>query len=133
MLQEDYSPIQLKAQHSDMEHALKWLNLQLTPRVDEQTLARTMVLIEELYTNTIDHGYRWECDEPVVVGYKRQAGELHLYFADKAPAFDPRTLNSPSGRDIGGNGLFLIRKLPKSVDYQFKDGWNRVLLVLEAQ
>src|SRR5215831_15488379 len=44
------------------------------------------LLVEELFTNTVEHGHRGECDEPVRVGLEVEPGWIALTYDDTAPA-----------------------------------------------
>ena len=35
--------------------------------VSETEVLRLMVVVEELFTNTVEHGYGGECDEPIEI------------------------------------------------------------------
>ena len=50
---------------------------------------RIELALEELFTNTVRHGYCRECDSPVWLEAIASPGELRLVYQDAAPAFDP--------------------------------------------
>ena len=96
---------------------------------------RVNLVLEELFTNTVKHGYRGECDAPIWVGLRVAQGRLHVTYEDSAPPFNPyvglpefapeSTLRS---RKIGGLGVLLTRKLANSRDYAYLYGRNRIRL-----
>lgn len=97
---------------------------------------RVNLVLEELFTNTVRHGYRGECDAPIWVTLDSAAqGTLRVTYEDSAPPFNPwvglpefapdSTLRS---RRIGGLGVLLTRKLAKSRDYAYLFGRNRIRL-----
>lgn len=96
---------------------------------------RVNLVLEELFTNTVKHGYRGECDAPIWVGLRVGEGRLHVTYEDCAPPFNPyvglpefapeTTLRS---RRIGGLGVLLTRKLANSRDYAYLYGRNRIRL-----
>jgi anti-sigma regulatory factor (Ser/Thr protein kinase) len=96
---------------------------------------RVNLVLEELFTNTVKHGYQEECDAPVWVSLRLAPGVLHVTYEDSAPPFNPyvglpefapeATLRS---RKIGGLGVLLTRKLAKSKDYAYLYGRNRIRL-----
>jgi anti-sigma regulatory factor (Ser/Thr protein kinase) len=96
---------------------------------------RVNLVLEELFTNTVKHGYREECDAPVWVTLRTAPGVLHVTYEDSAPPYNPyvglpefvpeATLRS---RRIGGLGVLLTRRLAKSRDYAYLFGRNRIRL-----
>lgn len=91
--------------------------------------------IEELVTNIVKYGVRTESDPFVKLEIREENGEVTLTISDNTAAFDPIAIEDPDitrsveEREIGGLGLFLIRKKAASIDYEFKNGLNIVRLV----
>jgi serine/threonine-protein kinase RsbW len=99
---------------------------------------RLNLVLEELFTNTIRHGYRGDCDAPVWVSLERDAAGVVLVYEDTAPPFNPyRRLPSlaPEStaeiRKLGGLGVLLTKKLAASRDYAYLFGRNRIRLSFE--
>lgn len=99
-----------------------------------QTLLRAQLAVEELFANSIHHGYGKESDQPVWLTVKLQGATLHLVYADQAAAFDPfSTIETPDddpaapvdGRKVGGLGRLLVRELARHCAYQ-RDGERNV-------
>lgn len=96
---------------------------------------RVNLVLEELFTNTVRHGYGGESDAPIWVTLSAAQGALSVTYEDSAPPFNPyvglpefapdSTLRS---RKIGGLGLLLARKLANSRDYTYLYGRNRIRL-----
>ena len=96
---------------------------------------RVNLVLEELFTNTVRHGYLGECDAPIWVTLRRAPGGLEVTYEDSAPPFNPyvglpefapeATLRT---RRIGGLGVLLTRKLASSRDYAYLYGRNRIRL-----
>jgi anti-sigma regulatory factor (Ser/Thr protein kinase) len=99
---------------------------------------RLNLVLEELFTNTIRHGYGGDCDEPVWVSLTREPGRVSLVYEDTAPPFNPyRKLPSVAAdsieevRKLGGLGVLLTKKLAASRDYAYLFGRNRIRLTFE--
>ena len=74
---------------------------------DEQL--RVELAVEELFTNTVRHGYGQDCDQPVWIAADNSNGSLCITYQDAAPAYNP--LNRPTDRippPIGGLGVTLV-------------------------
>jgi anti-sigma regulatory factor (Ser/Thr protein kinase) len=100
--------------------------------VDAADTLRLSLVLEELYTNTVQHGHGGDCDEPVCLGCQVEPEHLVLDYVDQAPPFDPRiqamaqVLPKVEDRPIGGLGLMLVGQLSESLDYRYEQGRNRL-------
>ena len=106
--------------------------------VGSDSCLRLNLVLEELFTNTIRHGYGGDCDAPVWVSLARDAGGVSLVYEDTAPPFNPyRKLPSlaPDStaeiRKLGGLGVLLTKKLAATRDYAYLFGRNRIRLTFE--
>jgi serine/threonine-protein kinase RsbW len=105
-----------------------------TPRPD---CLRLNLVLEELFTNTVRHGHRGDCDAPVWIGLTRAEDAVRVVYEDKAPPFNPyahlpedppdTTLEM---RKVGGLGVLLTKQLAASRDYAYLFGRNRIRLTL---
>lgn len=98
---------------------------------------RLNLVAEELFTNTVRHGHRGDCDAPVWVSVSLLGDRVQLVYEDKAPPFNPYArLNEPvldttlSMRKIGGLGVLLTKELAATRDYAYLFGRNRIRLTL---
>lgn len=100
---------------------------------------RLNLVLEELFTNTVRHGHRGDCDAPIWIAVSRSGDTLSVVYEDKAPPFNPYArLTEPvvdttvSMRKIGGLGVLLTMELAASRDYAYLFGRNRIRLTLAA-
>ncbi|OWW19179.1 ATP-binding protein [Noviherbaspirillum denitrificans] len=101
--------------------------------VPPERIARCDLVVEELFRNSVLHGYGGDSGAPVWIGVENAC----IRYEDEAPAFDP--LTAPLADDgavrpieehrVGGVGLMLIRELPAQVEYRYLDGRNRLVIV----
>lgn len=103
------------------------------------TALRAVLIVEELFSNTLRHGHRGDADAPVRITLQAEATHLALCWEDSAPPFDPlRYLrDSPpvldaalDQRQPGKMGLPLVADMAQTMDYAHVDGFNRLRLVL---
>jgi serine/threonine-protein kinase RsbW len=99
-------------------------------RADEQ---RVMLLVEELFINTIEHGHGQDCDAPVHLALRVTPAAIAVEYADTARPFDPFAAVEDSGsgtdleaRTVGGLGIRLIRTMAEDAGYARGDGCNRI-------
>src|SRR5258708_25112798 len=102
----------------------------------EQCLRLNLVL-EELFTNTVRHEHRGDCDAPVWVTLGARPQAVSVTYEDTAPAFNPYAYfgDAPhttlSARNIGGLEVLLTRPLAATRDYAYIFGRNRIRLALK--
>jgi len=97
------------------------------------------LIVEELFTNTVNHGHRGDSDAPVYITFEEDKGDVQLIYEDSAPPFDPLAAGRRTDIDstirerrIGGLGILLTVGLTEKADYSYVDGRNRICLRLNA-
>lgn len=97
------------------------------------------LIVEELFTNTVNHGHRGDSDAPVFITFEENKGDLKLIYEDSAPRFNPLAAGhgadieaTVTGRRVGGLGIFITIGLTDKADYSYVDGRNRISLRLTA-
>ena len=106
-------------------------------QVDREHCLRLNLVVEELFTNTVRHGYRGDSDAPVWVSVEADPAGVRVTYEDTAPPFNPYALfaNVPdttlSLRKLGGLGVVLTRELASNRDYAYLFGRNRIRLTLK--
>jgi anti-sigma regulatory factor (Ser/Thr protein kinase) len=102
---------------------------------------RLNLVLEELFTNTVQHGHRGDCDAPVWIGLRRAEDGVRVVYEDKAPPFNPYAYTrlpavapdaTLSMRKIGGLGVLLTKELAASRDYAYLFGRNSIRLTMAA-
>jgi anti-sigma regulatory factor (Ser/Thr protein kinase) len=90
---------------------------------------RVELAIEELFTNTVEHGYGGDSDRPVWLQTACVAGDLRLIYQDAARPFDPfaEPVAAQNRADRpGGEGIKLILSLASRIAYA-RNGERNVL------
>jgi len=99
----------------------------------EETILDVQLAADEAVTNIISHGYRGR-EGIIEVRCRVSAEDLVLTIEDSAEPFDPLSVKEPEfgddveSRQIGGLGIFLMRKKMDEVAYEFKNGKNVLML-----
>src|SRR5687767_9340358 len=57
--------------------------------LERSLLLRVELVLEELFTNTVRHGYGGDCDSPIWLHALYAAGSLCITYQDAATPFDP--------------------------------------------
>ena len=87
--------------------------------------------IEEIFVNIAHYAYGEETGTAKVVSeLDSEQGELKVRFIDQGIPFDPLKKEDPNtnltieDRQVGGLGIFLVKKLMDKVEYEYSDGCN---------
>jgi anti-sigma regulatory factor (Ser/Thr protein kinase) len=97
---------------------------------------RLTLVVEELFTNSVMHGYGGECDAPIEIALATLGDKIALCYEDAAPAYDPLSrfaapdhlLGTVESRPAGGLGIHLVRELIANSRYAREAGRNRLWL-----
>ena len=91
---------------------------------DRTATLRLVLVLEELFTNTVIHGYAAGSEGPVWITLAAGPGVVDVTYEDAGPPFDPfaelqaiRADPQPSGELPGGLGLVLVRGLSTAARY----------------
>jgi serine/threonine-protein kinase RsbW len=100
----------------------------------DEDIFDTQLAVEEAITNTIIHGYA-ENPGTITITIHASPGTAEIEIADEALPFNPLLRSEPDitlaieDRQIGGLGIFLIRRLMNDLSYQRRDGKNILTLI----
>jgi serine/threonine-protein kinase RsbW len=102
---------------------------------DHNTILRVVLVLEELFTNTVIHGYPIGAEGLVWVTLEGQGGAIVITYEDATPPFDPLAHTPPPSLTAeeqapGGLGLVLVRGLCASLTYSRIGDRNRVTLTV---
>jgi len=103
--------------------------------VPREKCLRLNVVLEELFVNTVTHGYGADTDAPIWITLEPRAPGVQVTYEDTAPAFNPLAYPVQTGEmrgKVGGLGVLLARELAAARDYAYVFGRNRVRLSLAA-
>jgi anti-sigma regulatory factor (Ser/Thr protein kinase) len=88
--------LDLSATTSGLRECLDRIEQSCTGRnIPRAMVARLRIVVEELYSNTIKHGYGGESQRPVRL-LLRSAPRIELVYEDAAPPFDPTAWRPPA-------------------------------------
>jgi sigma-B regulation protein RsbU (phosphoserine phosphatase) len=102
--------------------------------LDEQTIYRLNLALDELITNTISYGFDDEGEHQIVVRLWVTDGTLKAELQDDGQSFDPLSAPAPDieapveTRAIGGLGIHFVKSMMDHIDYHRVDGKNRLVM-----
>lgn len=96
-------------------------------------ILNVQLALEEIIVNIARHGY---CKEAGLIGIRFETSPegMSIEISDSAPKFNPLMMPEPDveadldEREIGGLGIFLVRKVMDSVSYRYENQKNILLL-----
>ncbi|MFH0838739.1 MAG: ATP-binding protein [Candidatus Omnitrophota bacterium] len=107
-----------------------------TAGFNDKKLNHLQLAAEEVLVNIINHGYvDKEGDIQITLSPPREKTGLKVEVIDEGIAFNPLTLPEPDldapleKREIGGLGVYLLRKLMDEVDYKREENRNILTFV----
>ncbi len=94
------------------------------------------IAIDELFSNIAKYAYGVEGggDARILMTICEPRNEISLTFIDSGVPYDPTAQEEPDitlpaeKRDIGGLGILLVRKSMNGLEYEYKDGKNRLTI-----
>jgi serine/threonine-protein kinase RsbW len=108
--------------------------------VDREDCLKLLLIVEELFTNTVMHGYGGESESPVWIAVEPGTAEFTLRYEDAAPPHNPfgefRPLDTAAmvaQQPVGGLGLKLIRSLATSSTYRREGERNCIRLTFATR
>ncbi len=92
------------------------------------------LVMEEAFTNIVNYAYLDEQPHSIEVSFLRNDGSLVVTIIDDGQPYDPTAKDDPDislsaeERNIGGLGIFLIKKIMDKVEYRREDNKNVFIL-----
>jgi len=92
------------------------------------------VSLEELLTNVISYGYEDTQEHEIILRLSFADGEMTAEIEDDGRPFNPLEMTEPDinkpleERQVGGLGIYLVRKFMTNLAYQRHEGKNRLTL-----
>lgn len=100
-------------------------------------ILRIALVAEELFTNSVKHGYGGDSAKQVWLTLQPADGACRLVYEDLAPPYDPFSESPKSDLEapvdawsVGGLGVLLVTRFSRSYEYLRVGDRNRISLVL---
>lgn len=112
--------------------------------IDREVSGRLVLVLEELFANTVEHGYRQAAgnapDKPVWLTLTAAGNGIEVIYEDAAPAHDPFSkavapdyTGPVDSWQIGGVGVALVIKLGRNVSYDRSRDRNCIRFTIPAR
>lgn len=98
----------------------------LKTKVEQRIVNKVNIAIDEIYSNIVNYsGANWAS-----VYYERDLDNIYLTFKDNGKPYNPLEAADPDislsaeDRQIGGLGVFMVKRIMDNVDYKYEDNKN---------
>lgn len=103
--------------------------------LSEQLKNQVNLVLEELYTNSVNYGFEGISDGYVAIHLSNKGSHLEIVYQDNGIAYnplqteDPQLLLSVEERPIGGLGVFFVKTMTDHVEYSRSGELNMVRMI----
>jgi serine/threonine-protein kinase RsbW len=106
--------------------------------LEEQKIFNLQLAVDEACSNIINYGYAGAAAEErkIRIRCSRRDGAIAVEIRDRGKPFDPTIVAPPDletsleERQIGGLGIYFMKKVTDAISYAYKDGQNVLTMVL---
>ena len=103
--------------------------------VDSKIKTQIAIAVEEIFVNISNYSYEKSDGDVIIdVEVNEETLDLEISFIDEGIKFDPLNAENPDTtltvdeRNIGGLGIFMVKKLVDEVSYRYQDNKNILTL-----
>lgn len=122
----------LTAEVDRMDDVLDFINEELEAHdVPMKTIMQLDIAIEEIFVNIAHYAYNPEIGEAAItVDVRQEPACAEICFIDHGKPYDPLKREDPDvtlgveDREIGGLGIYMVKKSMDEVSYAYEDGQN---------
>ncbi len=124
--------IVVKAEVDNLDEVFDFIHQQLE-EVDcpPKAMMQIDLAVDEIFANISNYAYNPEVgDAKIICNVENDPLRVEIEFEDKGIPYDPLAKADPDitlsaeERQIGGLGVYLVKKNMDSVDYRYEDGKN---------
>ena len=122
----------LNAEIARMDDVLDFINAELEAHdVPMKTIMQLDIAIEEIFVNIAHYAYNPEIGQAAItVDVDDAARSIAIRFMDRGKPYDPLSREDPDvtlgveERQIGGLGIYMVKKSMDEVSYAYEGGQN---------
>ena len=124
--------LELEAKIENLDEVLDFVNVQLeenscSPKIQNQLL----VCVEEIFANVANYAYGSETGKIIIkTEIQEEPRAITVIFIDSGKAYNPLEKPDPDitlkaeDREIGGLGIFIVKRSVDYISYEYKDNKN---------
>ncbi len=124
-----------KADVSELKHILEYYTEAMSKIFDKERIKKHYIVVDEIFSNIAKYAYKDIYDDrekyvKIDVFIDKENRIVKAIFEDNGVQFNPLTIMTPdtsksaSDREVGGLGIFMVKKMMDTVSYEYKDNKN---------
>ena len=129
--------LDIEARAENLEEVIQFVDQELeTADCPIKAQMQIEIAVEEIFINIANYAYNPDTGSAVIrVEVADDPVSVKLVFIDKGVPYDPLAKKDPDitlsaeERDIGGLGIFMVKKNMDEIHYEYKDGQNILTLI----
>ena len=131
--------LEIDAKLSNLEKVLDFVNSHLSNvECPEKTRIQVDIAVEEIFVNIAHYAYNPEVGKATIrVEISEKPLTISLTFMDSGKPYDPLSRKDPDvslsseQRQIGGLGIYMVKKSMDEIQYSYRNGTNMLTLKKE--
>ena len=119
-----------EAEKRELDHVISFVHNNISRYVDNNVLTKIDVVVEEIFINIVNYAYQDNEKEGVSIEIENKENKIIIVFEDNGIFFNPLNNTDPNTslpineREIGGLGIYMVKKMMDNVEYEYKDHKN---------
>jgi serine/threonine-protein kinase RsbW len=103
-------------------------------RLDDRKSFEVQLAVDEACTNIMHYAYS-KAGGTIEISCERRNDAVWVIIKDHGKPFDPTTVPPPDldadveGREVGGLGIYFMRRMVDKINYEYRDGQNVLTMV----
>jgi len=133
-LEDSSAEHEFPASIDSLNQALDFVETELTERkVGMKEITQLRIISEEIFANVANYAYHSNLGK-VRITVDSKDGEVIMRFIDRGIPFNPLLRKDPDitlgadDRDIGGLGIFMVKKMTDDIKYKYENGQNILMI-----
>lgn len=135
MLETSESKIELQATLSNYECFMQFIESHLTnTQIVDSDKMKVLTACEEIIINIVNYAYPNSRGNLEII-FENKPHDIIITFIDNGRKFNPLAKTdvditlSVEDREIGGLGIFMVKKLMDGINYEYKGNKNRLTVI----
>ena len=126
---------EFNADVKELDNVLEFVHKAVDDLIDKKTIMKLDVVVEEIFVNICHYAY--EDIGKALVEISIDNNKLTINFTDEGKKFNPLEQREPDislssdEREVGGLGIFMVKKIMDNVSYKYQD--NKNILKIEKE
>ena len=129
--------LDIEARAENLEEVIQFVDQELeTAECPIKAQMQIEIAVEEIFVNIANYAYNPDTGSAVIrIEVTDDPVSVKLVFIDNGVPYDPLAKKDPDitlsaeERDIGGLGIFMVKKNMDEIHYEYKDGQNILTLI----